>query len=96
MRFSFAPGAVEDGIVAREWYALADSTREADFNEELRRVAERIAEFPESGHPYLAGTRRMLLRGFPYFVVYRLRRDDCLVVAIAHFRQESGFWLDRP
>ena len=96
MRFAVLRGAIGDGVRAREWYALGERDRSRDFDEELQRAFDRVARFPRSGTQYLAGTRRVLLRKFPYFVVYRLSGNTCVVVAIAHFSQETGFWIARP
>ncbi|MGH2609825.1 MAG: type II toxin-antitoxin system RelE/ParE family toxin [Tepidiformaceae bacterium] len=96
MRLSFLRGAIGDGVQAREWYALGQRDRSKEFDEELQRALDRVAQFPRSGAPYLAGTRRVLLRRFPYFVVYRVRGNTVVVLAIAHFSQETGFWMGRP
>src|SRR5436190_424980 len=36
--------------------------------------------------------RRRLLRRFPYSVVYELRQDQCIVLAIAHTSRKPGYW----
>jgi plasmid stabilization system protein ParE len=36
-------------------------------------------------------TRRMLVQGFPYQVVYRLSADEIVIVAIAHLKPKA--WL---
>lgn len=41
--------------------------------EELDRIIDQIENYPEAGSPYLSGTRRFLMRRFPFFVVYRER-----------------------
>ncbi len=95
MRFSFSLGAIEDGVRAREWYALGEPDRGREFDRELQSALDRLKSFPASGHPYLSNTRRVFLRTFPYFVVYRVRPAAVHVLAVAHFSQETGFWLAR-
>ncbi|MEX0781608.1 MAG: type II toxin-antitoxin system RelE/ParE family toxin [Dehalococcoidia bacterium] len=95
MRSRVTQGAVFDAVEAREWYALQNTARSQRFDEELRRVLERAKSFPRSGHPYLAGARRVMLRGFPYFVVYEVRDSALLIVAVAHTSRESGYWIGR-
>lgn len=41
-------------------------------------------------------TRRVLLRRFPYQIVYRLKPDDVVVVAVAHLKRRPGYWKNRP
>jgi len=42
------------------------------------------------------GTRRALLEGFPYAVVYReVSNDEIEIVAIAHLRRRPKYWAGR-
>jgi toxin ParE1/3/4 len=54
-------------------------------------IAERRLSFPE----YLAGTRRALLRRYPYLVVFRELPDCIQVFAIAHGSRRPGYWFRR-
>jgi toxin ParE1/3/4 len=63
--------------------------------EEVERAVEEIASFPESGSPYLAHTRRVLVRRFPYSVVYRARPEGIIILAVAHQRRRPGYWRGR-
>ena len=62
---------------------------------DVEAATERIANFPEHGSPYLAGTRRVILRRFPFSLVYRIDRDGVLIVALAHHRRRPGYWQTR-
>ena len=62
---------------------------------EVDHCVEQISHFPDSGSPYLAGTRRILTRRFPYSVVYQQRDQQIFVVAVAHQRRRPDFWLHR-
>ena len=62
---------------------------------EVDRCVDHISEFPESGSPHLAGTRRLLTRRFPYSIVYQQRGQQIFVVAVAHQRRRPDFWLHR-
>ena len=67
----------------------------ARFEAELARVVLTIQQFPESGHPVVRGIRRKLIHGFPYSVIYRLAADSVYIIAIAHFKQQWGYWWYR-
>jgi hypothetical protein len=41
------------------------------------------------------GTRRLVLRRFPFAIVYRLAGEFVLVLAIAHMRRRPGYWRGR-
>jgi plasmid stabilization system protein ParE len=63
--------------------------------EEVERAVEEIASFPEIGSPYLADTRRVLVRRFPYSVVYQVRPDGIVILAVAHQKRKPGYWWGR-
>lgn len=66
-----------------------------EFSVEMERCVGRLAEHPEIGSPYLAGTRRVVAHRFPFSVVYRLRGSEVEVIAFAHHRRKPGYWRER-
>jgi plasmid stabilization system protein ParE len=56
-----------------------------------------IASHPEIGSPRRSrpAVRQLIVRGFPYIVVYRVRPDDVHVIAVAHTRRRPGYWQNR-
>ena len=39
--------------------------------------------------------RRARIARFPYIVVYEVRQDETLIVAVAHTSREPGYWDNR-
>lgn len=62
---------------------------------EVERSVREIAERPELGSPHLAGTRRVLTRRFPYQIIYRIKDDRLVIIAVAHHRRRPDYWLKR-
>lgn len=62
---------------------------------ELDRSIGLIVENPLIGSVSPSDTRRVLLRRFPYSVVYRVLEDRLLVVAFAHHRRAPNYWTKR-
>jgi plasmid stabilization system protein ParE len=62
---------------------------------ELDLAMERIQEAPRQWPRYLGGTRRYMLRRFPFFVVFRELDDRMQILAVAHGRRRPGYWLGR-
>ena len=91
----FHPLAAGEAQAAERWYRERNEITSGRFQRELARAIERISEQPEAGSPYLAGTRRVLLRRFPFFVVYRVRWDNVQIVAVAHGRRRPAYWQAR-
>lgn len=66
-----------------------------DFLAEVERSIARMREYPEAGRPIRGGTRRRLLRRFPYGLLYRLDADEIVIVAVMHLRRRPDYWRNR-
>ncbi|HEY3169974.1 MAG TPA: type II toxin-antitoxin system RelE/ParE family toxin [Thermoanaerobaculia bacterium] len=67
----------------------------AGFFNEIEDGLRKIAERPEAWPVFLHGTRRFLLRRYPYSLVYRVKPSIIEVVAVAHGKRRPGFWRER-
>ncbi|HTW94865.1 MAG TPA: type II toxin-antitoxin system RelE/ParE family toxin [Tepidisphaeraceae bacterium] len=56
---------------------------------------DRIEMYPTAWPKLSASTRRCRLQQFPYGIVYQIRPDRILVVAIMHMHRRPGYWRDR-
>ncbi len=65
------------------------------FLTEALNALDRIGEFPEAWHPSSKRTRRCQTRRFPYGIIYQIREQEILVVAIAHFHRKPDYWKGR-
>ena len=83
-RVLFTAAARGDLVEATEWYEAHAPAMVPHFREAVRAVVVRIESNPRqfSTSPY--GTRRALLRRFPYFVIFRETSDAAYVVAVFH------------
>ena len=94
-RLVLHPLAAEEAREARRWYASrADFLGEA-FVSELDHAVSQIVAHPTTWPLFESGTRRYLLRRFPYFVVYRELESALEVVAVMHAKRRPGYWHDR-
>lgn len=66
-----------------------------DFLTEVLKALNRITRFPESWHPCSKRTRRCQTRRFPYGIIYQIRQDEILVIAIADLHRKPGYWDNR-
>ena len=65
------------------------------FLQELDRAIDAIGQHPEHYSTYEFGTRRMILRRFPYLLVFRETAAGIEIIAVAHGRRRPGYWRDR-
>jgi len=65
------------------------------FLTEVLRALDRIGAYPEAWHPCSNRTRRCQTRRFPYGIIYQIKKDEILIVAIANLHREPDYWKDR-
>jgi hypothetical protein len=91
----FLPEAREEFLDAAARYDMQAPGLGEVFIADVEHAVTRIAAFPEHGSPFLAGTRRVVLRRFPHSVVYEVSSAGLLIVAIAHHSRRPGYWRRR-
>lgn len=95
MRIRFLAPAREEFLSAITFYERQAPGLGAEFYEDMVHALETVASSPHSGAPFEGSTRRLLLRRFPYSLIYQPEGDSALVVAVAHQRRRPGYWEDR-
>lgn len=68
---------------------------EQDFLSDFQATVQRIQNFPMAWHPYSKRTRRCLFSTFPYGILYQIRDNEILIVALTHQSQNPERWNDR-
>lgn len=66
-----------------------------EFAEEVQHTLDRIAAFPEAWPLFSRRARRCIVRRFPYGVLYQVRADCVLVVALLHTKRSPRTWQER-
>ena len=91
----FLPAAEIDLLAEVAYYSKARAGLGLRFQSAIEHAFARACTFPMSGRPSAKATRQMLVKGFPFNVVYRPREAEILIVAIAHQSRQPGYWLAR-
>jgi plasmid stabilization system protein ParE len=89
------PAAVAETRAAFLWYAERNASAANAFITEIDHAVREINNNPERWPFHLHGTRKFLLRRFPYAVIYRVTDVAIQVVAVAHGRRSPGYWKTR-
>jgi len=76
------------------WYEGRRPNLGRAFADAVRAAVELIAEGPERW-PLKHGTRRLVLRRFPYTIAYRVDGSEVLILAVADHRLDPGAWEGR-
>jgi plasmid stabilization system protein ParE len=84
-----------ESAAATEWYLERSEMAASRFVTELKRAIALIAEAPQRWPTGVHGTRKFLLKRFPFSVVYREFPSKIQVVAVAHGHRRPGYWKNR-
>jgi toxin ParE1/3/4 len=91
----FHPAARRELRRAVEFYDDRASQLGNDLLGEVMRVVQEIGEHPGAGSQHVADTRRLVTRRFPFSVVYSIRGEQIVIVAVAHHSRAPGYWSGR-
>ena len=66
-----------------------------DLRKQVESAIPKIQLHPLRWSPSTHGTRRFMLRKFPYSLVYLEMLDHIWLVAVAHHKRRPGYWQKR-
>lgn len=67
-----------------------------EFSAEVRDAIARIENYPSAWTPLSKRTRRCQVHRFPYSIIYEVRADSILIIAIQHHGRKPLNWRKRP
>jgi plasmid stabilization system protein ParE len=91
----FTPAARVDFLDAFDWYETASPGLGNRFRDETDAVMQLIADNPQMFAEIYRGTRRALLKKFPYGLFYRIETDAIFVIACFHSSRDPRVWQQR-
>lgn len=95
MQVEFHPQAEQELLEAVGWYEERVPGLAGALQEQLQSATDLLIAYPELGAVLEDDFRRLALRRFPYYLIYRLSAQAVYVVAFAHDRRRPGYWRDR-
>jgi plasmid stabilization system protein ParE len=78
------------------WYEKQSPDLGIEFLDEIDRAIHRIKAYPLSCAEFSAGVRRVLVKRFPYGLIYGLDGETIVIIAVAHLHREPYYWMNRP
>ena len=95
MNFRFLAPAEAELLEAIAYYATIRTDLGVRFEEAVSAAIREAVAHPEHGAPRSRNTRRRLVKGFPFGVLYRENETEVVVVAVAHQRRRPEYWVQR-
>jgi plasmid stabilization system protein ParE len=93
--YRLLPPAEEEMIEAALFYEAAAESLGDDFLDDVQRAINSVRDHPDLGVAVAYGFRRILLRRFPFSIIYATEQADIVVVAVAHQRRAPDYWKSR-
>jgi plasmid stabilization system protein ParE len=95
MRVQFRPEAKAEALEAKAWYETHAPGLGYEFARALEAAIQSAVRNPLAFASIEGECRRVLMRRFPYSVVFRLGPKSMLVVAVFHHRREPSILASR-
>lgn len=94
-RVRLLPEALEDLRHAARFYEHEAPDLGVAFASAVEHSLSLLRDNPAIGSILPDGARKLVVRRFPFLIVYRILPDEVLVLAIGHQRRHPGFWRTR-
>lgn len=95
MRIDFLRPVDVELIETIAYYNLQSEGLGYDFATEVKRAMERILQYPKAWTPLSMRTRRCRINRFPYGLIYQIRSDLILIVAVQNLHKHPDSWKSR-
>lgn len=94
-RARFVAPAREEFLAEVDYYNQAQPGQGARFTAAVEEATARALAFPLAGSPSKKDTRLVIVKNFPFSIVYRPEADGIVVFAVAHQSRRPGYWRSR-
>ena len=93
MRLVFRPEAKNEIFAAQNWYEERAVGLGLEFARAVEVAVERLLRAPKAYASLDAQYRHLLLRRFPYSIVYHVNGAEIVVVSCFHHRRRPVSWM---
>ena len=92
----FIPAAREEFLAEVAFYNASKQCLGGQFASAAEKAVALVLAFPNIGSPGISGTLRVVIKGFPFWLVYKASSSsDIIIFAIAHQSRRPGYWINR-
>jgi toxin ParE1/3/4 len=88
------PPAEEEMTEAALFYEAARSGLGV-FLDDIQHAIDTVRTHPELSESVASGFRRILVRRFPFSIIYAVEPEGVVILAIAHQRRSPEYWKGR-
>ncbi len=91
-RLSFRQQARAEVLEARVWYDAPMLGLGLEFAQAVDDALERVLRMPEAFTPLRGDVRQVVLRRFPYSILFAYESNEVVVLTVHHHRKKPTRW----
>lgn len=95
MEVRFLELAQKELAEAYDYYEYQQKNLGLRFINEVEKSIDLIKYYPKGWHSLSKNSRRCLDKNFPYGVVYQIKEDYILILAIVNLHRKPNYWINR-
>jgi ParE toxin of type II toxin-antitoxin system, parDE len=95
MNYSFHPEAKKEFFKAINYFEECQKGLGLAFSKEIYSTIQRIIHFPSAWSKFSKNTRRCLTSQFPYGVIYQMKGEEVIIIAVMQLNRKPGYWDKR-
>jgi plasmid stabilization system protein ParE len=95
MNFSFLEAAKEELEEAVRYYEERREGLGNEFAQEITSTITRIQNHPDAWPQLSKIVRCCQTKRFPYGIIYAIRGEEILILAVMHLHRRPGYWKGR-
>lgn len=91
----FIAEAREEFLAGVAYYNAAEVGLGVRFSRAVEKAIVFVMAFPKIGAASAFGTRRVVVKDFPFVLIYKFLPIGLVIFAVAHQSRRPGYWRDR-
>ncbi|QKF74408.1 putative toxin-antitoxin system toxin component [Aliarcobacter faecis] len=95
MKYSFHLEAETELNTYIDYYEECKQGLGLDFANEIYKTIQRIIDFPKAWQILNDDIRRCLTNRFPFGIIYYLKNDEIIILAIMQLNRKPNYWNSR-
>ena len=95
MNYKFHPLAIKELEDAIDYYSHINDALDVEFLEEFYSSIHRIQEFPNAWTKLSKESRRCILNRFPYAIIYLVKNQFIVIIAVMQLNRKPNYWENR-
>ena len=95
MTIRFLSVAAQEYRDAFDYYEAMVRGLGAQFSNEVINTIDRINRFPQAWQKLSPRSRRCRTDRFPYGLIYQIKADEIIIIAVMHLDRDPTYWVRR-